>query len=149
MSAIQSLESLQELLASHKLVLINTYRGSWRPFCRNYLIGLEKTFKYLGEKISIIGVSVDEPEENAALKASLGIGFDLIQDPYLLFNTELGVYTGKGHGKDAYLQPAIFLFHHGEKVFEWIQTPSLLNMGGAISRITPQKVLAEVKNYID
>lgn len=146
-TVINDEQDLQALLAGSELVLINTYRGKWCPFCRSYLGSLDKVFRDQSNQLKIYGVSVDEVDENAELKAKLGIGFDLLQDASLLFHHQFAVHTGKGHGKEAYLQPAVFLFHNGEKVYEWIQTPSLLNMGGATSRVSVKKVLAEVNKH--
>ena len=147
-TVLKGQQDLQQLLEANELLLINTYRGKWCPFCRSYLGSLDKTFNGISDKLHVVGVSVDEVEENAELKAKLGIAFDLVQDATLIFHHQFGVYTGKGHGKEAYLQPAVFLFRNGEKVYSWIQTPSLLNMGGATSRVSVKKLLAEVNKYL-
>ena len=36
---------------------------------------------------------------------------------------------------------SVFIFKDGEKSFEWIQEPELLNFGGAIGRLPVEKVV--------
>ena len=83
----------------------------------------------------LVGVSVDDVDECIRLQEKLKLGFQLISDENLIMRDLLNVTTGKGHGKEAYLQPSVFIFIDGKKSFEWIQTPKLLNLGGAIGRL--------------
>lgn len=95
----------------------------------------------------LVGISVDTVDECKNLQAQLGLGFDLISDETLILHKLLKVNTGKGHGKEAYLQPSVFVFKDGVKVYEWIQESKLLNLGGAIDRLPVSKVVEKIAEY--
>jgi peroxiredoxin len=95
----------------------------------------------------LVGISIDTVDECKNLQAKLGLGFDLISDETLVLRQLLKVKTGKGHGKEAYLQPSVFVFKDEEKVYEWIQEPKLLNLGGAIDRLPISKVVEKAAEY--
>ena len=98
----------------------------------------------LPDNVLLVGVSVDTVEECRNLQRTLGLGFDLISDENLIMRELLDVNTGKGHGKEAYLQPSVFVFRDGDRMFQWIQEPKLMNLGGAISRLPVAKVIQQV-----
>lgn len=138
-------EDLKALLGQASIVVINTYRGIWCPFCRKYLSELNKRLAELPEDSLVVGISVDDPATSAKLQHKLKLDFDLVPDENLVMRELFSVTTGKGHGKEAYLQPSVFIFKNGEKVFEWIQTPKMLNFGGAISRLSIDELIAQAQ----
>jgi peroxiredoxin len=123
------------------LVIVTSYRGNWCPFCRTYLREFDKARLNLPDNALLIGISVDSFDECKELQNKLKLGFDLIPDETLVMRELLNVTTGKGHGKEAYLQPSVFVFKDGEKSYEWIQEPKLLNLGGAIGRLPVETVV--------
>ena len=142
--SINHLDDIQSIVRQSSITIITSYRGKWCPFCRQYLSDMNKAFRSVDD-VLLVGVSVDSTEECNRLRKKLKLGFDLIPDESIVLHKELGVKTGKGHGKDAYLQPAVFVFHDGVQVFQWIQTPKMLNFGGAINRLPIEKIIEQVE----
>ena len=68
----------------------------------------------------------------------------MIQDKHLLLNKHVQVPIGKKAGKPPYLQPSLFLYKDGVEAFSWIQTPKMLNFGGAINRFSVPNLVKEV-----
>lgn len=87
---------------------------------------------------------MDTVDECGNLQRKLGLSFDLISDEKLIMRELLNVNAGRGHGKEAYLQPSVFIFRDGDSVFQWIQEPKLMNLGGAIDRFPVSKVAQKV-----
>jgi peroxiredoxin len=143
-SRIDTEKDFTTLIQQAPLVIVTSYRGKWCPFCRTYLLELDKARQNLPRNALLVGISVDTLEECKVLQNKLELGFDLIPDETLVMHDLLGVKTGKGHGKEAYLQPSVFVFNNGEKSFEWIQEPKLLNLGGAINRLPVAKVMQNI-----
>jgi peroxiredoxin len=143
-SRIETAKDFTTLIQQAPLVIVTSYRGKWCPFCRTYLLELDKARLNLPDNALLIGISVDTFDECKELQNKLKLGFDLIPDETLVMHDVLGVKTGKGHGKEAYLQPSVFVFNNGEKSFEWIQEPNLLNLGGAINRLPVAKVMQNI-----
>lgn len=141
---IENKEDFALLVKQAPIVIVTTYRGLWCPFCKKYLKDFNKAMAKFPEQSLLIGVSVDDVSECVTLKEELGLDFNLFSDVNLVLHNEFNVTTGKGHGKEAYLQPSVFIFHNGEKVFEWIQTPKLMNLGGAIHRISISDIIQRV-----
>lgn len=140
-SRIDTVEDFSILVQQAPLVIVTSYRGKWCPFCRTYLRELDEARRILPRDTLLVGISVDTFEECRELKNKLGLGYDLIPDETLIMRELLNVTTGKGHGKEAYLQPSVFMFKDGANFFEWIQEPKLLNLGGAIGRLPIEKVV--------
>ena len=140
-SRIDSAEDFATLVQQAPLVIVTSYRGKWCPFCRSYLLELDAARRNLSSNALLVGISVDTLEECKELQKKLGLGYDLIPDETLIMRELLYVTTGKGHGKEAYLQPSVFVFKNGEKSYEWIQEPKLLNLGGAIGRLPVETVV--------
>ena len=146
-STIQRIETAKDfsaLIQQAPLVVVTSYRGSWCPFCRKYLREFDQVRRSFPENSLLVGVSVDTLDECKKLRGKLNLSFDLIPDETLVMRDLLNVAIGTGHGKEAYLQPSVFVFKDGEKSFEWIQQPKLLNLGGAIDRIPVNKVAQEI-----
>ncbi len=137
-------EDIKRIVDQSPITLLTSYRGKWCPFCRQYLSELNRVLKSEGD-VLIVGVSVDNTTECQQLAKKLKLEFDLIPDENLVMRDQLDVKTGKGHGKEAYLQPAVFLYNNGELVFQWVQTPKMLNFGGAINRLPVQQIFEEVQ----
>jgi len=149
-------EELAALINQQDIVAVTTYRGDWCPFCRSYLKGIAKQTSDLPtDKVAIYGVAADTPAANAALKQKLGLPFDLVSDQGLLFHKQWQAPINASHGKakhyqeQAFLQPAFYLFKNGELVFDWKQTPKLLNLGGAASRIPVEFVVDIIRELLD
>lgn len=140
---IKSAEDIQRIADQAPIVVINSFRGHWCPFCVKYLKDLQKAFGKRDE-VLVVGVSAYDAATNDKLKNKLKLGFDILPDQDIVMHKELGVTLGKGHGLEAYLQPSIFIYHNGKLVHEWIQTPKMLNFGGAIARMPVSAVLKEV-----
>jgi peroxiredoxin len=113
-------------------------------FCRKYLVEFDQASKNFTDNVLLVGISVDTVDECRNLQQKLGLGFDLISDEKLIMRELLNVNTGKGHGKEAYLQPSVFIFRDGDKAFQWVQEPKLMNLGGAIDRFPVSKVAQQV-----
>jgi peroxiredoxin len=143
-SRIDTEKDFTTLIQQAPLVIVTSYRGKWCPFCRTYLLELDEARRNLPRNALVVGISVDTLEECKELQNKLKLGFDLIPDETLVMHDLLGVKTGKGHGKEAYLQPSVFVFNNGEKSFEWIQEPKILNLGGAINRLPVAKVMQNI-----
>lgn len=145
---IKTEADLQTLISNAPITIVTTYRGNWCPFCRKYLSDFSKAYAQLGrDDVQVIGVSIDAQEKSDALKAKLGLSFSLYTDTNRLFHSEYNVFTGDHWVAPVvkqHLQPAVFIFQNGEKIFEWIQTPKLKNMGGASSRLPVKEVFAKV-----
>ena len=139
---------IQTIIGQSPITIITTFRGNWCPFCRKYLSDFSKAYARVhDDKVQLVGVSIDDQETSAALKAKLGLGFELYTDENRLFHSNYKVATADHWVAPVvkqHLQPAVFIFEDGKKVFEWIQTPKLKNMGGAASRIPVQEVFAKV-----
>jgi len=138
-------EDFDSMIKQAPLVIVTSYRGSWCPFCRSYLRKFDEARIRFPNNSLLIGVSVDTVDECKNLKIKLDLGFDLISDENLILSKLLNVATGKGHGKEAYLQPSVFIFTDEQKTFEWIQKPILMNLGGAIDRIPINEVIQNVQ----
>ena len=138
---IDTSEDFSVLIEQAHLVIVTSYRGNWCPFCRTYLREFDAARQNLPNDTLLVGISVDTYNECKELQKKLRLGYDLIPDETLILRELLNVTTGKGHGKEAYLQPSVFIFKDGEKSFEWIQEPKLLNFGGAIGRLPVEKVV--------
>ena len=141
---INTADDFSALITQAHLVIVTSYRGNWCPFCRKYLAEFDQARNNLPDNVLLVGVSVDTVEECRNLQRTLGLGFDLISDENLIMRELLDVNTGKGHGKEAYLQPSVFVFRDGDRMFQWIQEPKLMNLGGAISRLPVAKVIQQV-----
>jgi peroxiredoxin len=144
MKSINSADDFRTLVNMAPMVIVTSYRGSWCPFCRSYLQKFDAVRKEFPDTSLLLGVSVDTVSECNELKRKLGLGFSLISDETLVMRDLLNVTTGKGHGKEAYLQPSVFIFKNGEKSFGWIQKPTLKNLGGAIDRLSVSNVAKQV-----
>ena len=143
-SRIDSEKDFATLTQQAPIVIVTSYRGDWCPFCRAYLREFDEARLQLPDDALLVGISIDTFEECKALQKKLELGFDLMPDETLVMRDLLGVKTGKGHGKEAYLQPSVFVFSKGEKSFEWIQEPKFLNLGGALSRLPVTTVIQNV-----
>ena len=145
---IKTEDDLTSLISNAPITVITTYRGNWCPFCRKYLSDFSKAYAQASqENTQILGVSIDEQKTNDALKAKLGLNFELYTDENRLFKSLYNVVTSDhliAPVKKQHLQPAVFIFQNGVKVFEWIQTPKLKNMGGAASRLPVKEVFEKV-----
>ena len=143
-NSIRTEDDIQAIVDQSAIAIITTYRGDWCPFCRSYLSDFNRAYTEVYRNIvRLFAVSIDDEQTNEALKAKLGLDFEIYTDETRVFHTVYKVAVSNGHGKDRYLQPAIFVFQDGKNVFEWIQTPKLLNLGGASSRI-PVKEIFEI-----
>ena len=143
-SRIDTIEDFSALIRQAPLVIVTSYRGNWCPFCRTYLREFDSARRNIPRNALLVGISVDTFDECKELQMKLGLGYDLIPDENLVMRQLLNVTTGKGHGKEAYLQPSVFVFKDGENQFEWIQEPRLLNLGGAIGRLPVEAVVQKV-----
>ena len=141
---INTADDFRALITQARLVVVTSYRGSWCPFCRKYLAELDQARKNFPDNVLLVGISVDTVDECRNLQQKLGLSFDLISDEKLIMRELLNVNTGKGHGKEAYLQPSVFIFRDGDKMFQWIQEPKLMNLGGAIDRLPVLEVTQQV-----
>jgi peroxiredoxin len=141
---INTVDDFDVLIRQARLAVVTSYRGNWCPFCRKYLAELNQARKNFPNNVLLVGISVDTVDECRNLQRTLGLSFDLISDEKLIMRELLNVNTGKGHGKEAYLQPSVFIFRDGDKMFQWIQEPKLMNLGGAIDRFPVSKVTQQV-----
>ena len=141
---IDTVDDFDVLIRQAPLVVVTSYRGNWCPFCRNYLVEFDQASKNFPDNVLLVGISVDTVDECRNLQQTLGLSFDLISDEKLIMRELLNVNTGKGHGKEAYLQPSVFIFRDGDRMFQWIQEPKLMNLGGAIDRFPVSKVTQQV-----
>jgi peroxiredoxin len=141
---IDTADDFGVLMRQAPLVVVTSYRGDWCPFCRNYLVEFDQASKNFPDNVLLVGISVDTVDECRNLQQKLGLSFDLISDEKLIMRELLNVNTGKGHGKEAYLQPSVFIFRDGDRMFQWIQEPKLMNLGGAIDRFPVSKVTQQV-----
>lgn len=140
-SRIETEDDFTALVQQASLVIVSSYRGEWCPFFRSYLRDFDAARPNLPADALLVGVSVDSFTECKALQKKLELGYDLIPDETLIMRDLLNVSTGKGHGKEAYLQPSVFVFKDGDKSYEWTQEPKLLNLGGAIGRLPVETVV--------
>ena len=140
---IKTIDDFNQLVGETPLMIVTSYRGDWCPFCRSYLSELNKHLIDFPEDSRLVGISVDDQSRAKALQAKLGLDFDLLTDKNLVLHQSLGIKTGKMPGKAEYLQPSVLIYRDGQQVFEWIQTPKLLNMGGATRRLSVADVVKE------
>ena len=141
--AIQNIDDISKIAAQSPITIITSYRGKWCPFCRSYLKDFNTNFAD-DKNILVVGVSVDSNDECKTLQKKLKLDFDLITDHNIVMHKDMKVKTGKGHGKEAYLQPSVFIYKNGEQVFSWLHKPKLFNFGGAINRLAVKDIAAEV-----
>ncbi len=141
---INTADDFSVLITQARLVVVTSYRGSWCPFCRKYLGEFDLARKAFPDHSLLVGISVDTVDECGNLQRKLGLSFDLIADEKLIMRELFNVNTGRGHGKEAYLQPSVFIFRDGDSVFQWIQEPKLMNLGGAIDRLPVLEVTQQV-----
>ncbi|MEH6636949.1 MAG: redoxin domain-containing protein [Halioglobus sp.] len=141
---IDTVEDFSILVQQALVVIVTSYREKWCPFCRTYLREFDSVRRNPPRSALLVGISVDTFDECKELQKKLKLGYDLIPDETLVMRQLLKVTTGKGHGKEAYLQPSVFVFKDGEKCFEWIQEPKLLNLGGAIGRLPVKAIVQKV-----
>lgn len=145
---IKTEADLQAIINKAPITIVTTYRGNWCPFCRKYLSDFSKAYAQLGrDDVQLVGVSIDTQEKSDALKAKLNLSFALYTDIDRLFHSNYNVFTGDHWVAPVvkqHLQPAVFIFQDGKKIFEWIQTPKLKNMGGASSRLPVKDVFEKV-----
>lgn len=139
---------LQAVIKQAPVTIVTTYRGNWCPFCRKYLSDFSKAYAQLGsDDVQLVGVSIIDKQTGDALKAKLGLNFELYTDENRLFGSLYNVVVSDhivAPVVKQHLQPAVFIFQDGVKVFEWIQTPKLKNMGGASSRLPVKEVFEKV-----
>lgn len=145
---IKTAADIQSIIDHAPITIVTTYRGNWCPFCRKYLSEFSKALGQLGrDDVQVVGVSIIDKETGDALKAKLGLNFELYTDENRLFGSLYNVVVSDhivAPVVKQHLQPAVFIFQNGVKVFEWIQTPKLKNMGGASSRIPVKQVFEKV-----
>lgn len=91
-------------------VVVVFYRGHWCPHCQRQLGELEKRRAELAAHgATVIAISSDTPEDAAAMKTKLTLGFELYSDAELAVITKWGVEDfGQGIAK-----PATFIVQPG------------------------------------
>jgi len=94
-------------------VVVIFYRGHWCPHCQRQLGELEKRRAEMGALgATLVAISSDTPEDAAAMKAKLGLGFELYSDAQLAVITKWGVEDfGQGIAK-----PATFVVQPGGEI---------------------------------
>ncbi|WP_025823581.1 peroxiredoxin family protein [Shewanella marina] len=137
---VNNTQDITALIKQAPIVILSTYRGDWCPFCVRYLVNFNQVYQGYADDILLVALSVDSVTVCQQLKSKLQLDFELVSDQHLLMQQMFNVTTGKGHGKQAYLQPSVFIFKNGNMVFKWIQQPKLINLGGAINRLPINKV---------
>jgi peroxiredoxin len=115
-STVQTIEGqpfdLATLWADKRVVVI-FYRGHWCPHCKHQLGELEKRRVEIGNAgATIVAISSDAPPDTAALRKSMGVGFDLYSDPQLAVINSWGVAD---HQNQISL-PATFVVEPGGKI---------------------------------
>src|SRR5262249_29573384 len=79
-------------LWADKRVLLVFYMGHWCPHCQKQLGELnDHAAQFAANGTTVIAVSTDTPEDVVALKAKLGLAFDLYSDPELQTIAKWGV----------------------------------------------------------
>jgi|GEM_PF-6180169 len=145
---IKTAADIQSIINHAPITIITTYRGNWCPFCRSYLSEFSQAFAQTSQdNTQLLAVSIDDKQTNDALKAKLALNFELYTDESRLFKSLYNVVTSDHiipPFKKQHLQPSVFIFKNGVKVFEWIQTPKLRNLTGASGRIPVAEVFAKV-----
>lgn len=148
MNKIENANDIESLVNSESTVVLMTYRGEWCPFCNKYLSKFSESLKSIDNDKLIVGISSESVEKCEELKNKLNLEFELISDPNLTMHKlhQVNINTGNNN-RGPYLQPSVFIFHKGVKVFEWIQHPSLFkNLGGAVNRIPVEDVIKELNS---
>ena len=79
-------------LWDRRRVVLVFYMGHWCPECQKQLTELNDHAKeFEAQETTIVAVSSDQPDDAAALKDKLGLGFELYVDPQLQMITKWGV----------------------------------------------------------
>ena len=92
---VQANDGSQTDLTKHwaeKRAVLVFYMGHWCPECQKQLAELNDHAKeFEAQDVTIVAVSSDQPDDAAALKEKLGLGFELYVDPQLQMITKWGV----------------------------------------------------------
>ncbi len=73
--------ALKALLAEGNVALVFVRSADWCPFCRRQLQDLEKDLAAIqATGVTLVAISYDAPETNAAAVAKLGLTFPLLSD---------------------------------------------------------------------
>lgn len=87
-SAVDAFETTEVALAdlwSAGDVLVVFYRGGWCPFCNHQLHTLTEAYEEFQRRgVTLVAISVDEPESGARTRASWEIPFPVLSDPDLV-----------------------------------------------------------------
>jgi peroxiredoxin len=97
-------------LWADKRVLLVFYMGHWCPHCQKQLGELnDHQADFTAHATTIIAVSTDTPEDATALKAKLGLAFDIYSDPDL---QTIGKWGVADYGANV-AKPATFIIQPG------------------------------------
>ncbi len=91
-------------------------------------------------------ISADPPEASRGFRERLGLTLTLVSDEKHIIADHFDVpisYRGRRANRYpyGYNQPAIFAFRGDQGVFAWAQRPRWWNLGGAVWRPKPERVL--------
>ena len=108
---------LDQALAETQALLI-FYRGDWCPYCNGQLMTYARRYEeFEGRGGRIAGISVDTPEQNAAMVEKLLLPFPLLSDPEGEVIRAYGVWDEK----ETIARPSTFMLDRtGEVRFQYV-----------------------------
>ena len=113
--------------------------------------------------VQVIGLASDSEEQLRDFRRKHDLPFTMLSDPMLLTAENLGVPVPSKKGylgslslhpvlrhlpKQAFLNPAFFVWKGSEIVYEWRQVEKLRNLFGANGRPSPQQILEVTQESI-
>eukprot|EP00730_Choanoeca_flexa_P001946 TRINITY_DN10852_c0_g2_i2.p1 TRINITY_DN10852_c0_g2~~TRINITY_DN10852_c0_g2_i2.p1 ORF type:complete len:217 (+),score=41.28 TRINITY_DN10852_c0_g2_i2:147-797(+) len=141
-----------DIIKDNELVVFIFFRGAWCPWCRAYLqdvnINLLPTLKKLKGKV--YAISSESDAVTATIAENFKIDFPVVNDTSTAFARRFDIkVTPKGSIRaddpyahpDGIIQPAVVMYHKGEKFFVWRSEPSKSNISGAKDRVMPRDLV--------
>lgn len=99
-------------------VVVVFYRGDWCPICRQQLTELaEAKPQFDARGASVVAVSVDAAEKNAALAERVGANFPLLADPDL---ATIRAYDVEHVGEDIARPSTYVIGRDGQVTWAWV-----------------------------
>ena len=148
--------SLDDAVSSAPVTIVVTFRGTWCPFCQEYLEALadrEDDFKEIGAQV--IAISAESAKALRRFKRHRNWPFTLVSDRKNTAKKVLGVETEAYHPnsfdypKGAFLQPSAFVWTQDGKLhYQWVQKPSFEGVFGAAKRPSAKKLLRRAQRAL-
>lgn len=159
----------QRLEVTYQLVIVAFYRGAWCAVCCAWISCFQdaqpslKSFLERNNACLVLVSAQDARQMQRLVHELPGLNFERV---YILADEETAFanwWNERGFGQvfisapttrygyrypHGLLQPALFTLRNGELIYSWSSQPSIRNLGGAIERPDPSKVLMAIEQRL-